>query len=822
MNCRRVLAGCMTFVASWLAAAEPGPMLRAFLGSPAADFHEIVFAERISGRDHWYGNFGNYCEDSAIPKRLGFKYEDGVWWAYGEGARLCGLDLRTGKRRVLLEDARGGIRDPQVHYDGRKILFSYRKGGEHAYHLYEINTDGSGLRQLTAGPDDDFEPTYLPDGGIMFCSSRCKRVVPCWRTRVAVLYRCEADGSGVRAISSNGEQENTPWMLPDGRVLYMRWEYVDRNQLAFHHLWTVNPDGTGVMVYFGNENPGGVIIDAKPIPGSGKVVASFSPGHGVAEHMGRIVAIDPSAGPDEAKSVQPIGPEKRLFRDPYPLSTEWFLVADHAGIYLMDARGKTELIHAPAAGSKLGLHEPCPLRPHAREAVIPSRVDVTQATGRLVLEDIYEGRNMAGVRRGEIKKLLVLEQLPKPVNFSGGQEPLTIGGTFLLERVLGTVPVEADGSAAMELPALRSLMFVALDEHDRSVKRMQSFVTLQPGETTSCVGCHDSRTRAPHSRPPAMAVNRPPSRIEPIAGVPDVFDFPRDIQPILDRHCVQCHQPERREGGVELTGDRTPLYSVSYWALVKRGLFADGRNAYGNRPPRSVGSGGSPLLGLMDGSHHGARVSAREQTMVRLWIESGATYPGTYAALGCGMYPVQFPAEVVTRRCGSCHVETVKPYPGMKKLPHFRFGPKPAQPLIGDASEITFIRRMAYYKYGEAGPHQSLCNLSRPDASLLLRAPLARETGGLGLCRGPVFRDTGDPDYRALRDAIVDAAGRLATGRRFDMAGFQPNEHYVREMQRYGVLPKTVAAAQAIDFYATDQAYWRSFWHQPTTKRKGN
>jgi len=158
----------------------------------------------------------------------------------------------------------------------------------------------------------------------------------------------------------------------------------------------------------------------------------------------------------------------------------------------------------------------------------------------------------------------------------------------------------------------------------------------------------------------------------------------------------------------------------------------------------------------------------------------------------------------------------------MKKLPHFRFGPKPAQPLIGDASEITFIRRMAYYKYGEAGPHQSLCNLSRPDASLLLRAPLARETGGLGLCRGPVFRDTSNPDYRALRDAIVDAAGRLATGKRFDMAGFQPNEHYVREMQRYGVLPKTLTAAQTIDSYATDQAYWRSFWHQPTTKRKDN
>ena len=196
-------AGWTGAVPRAVSARAKDPMLQAFLADPAADFDEIVFAERISGRDHWYGNFGNYCDDDATARRLGFKFEDGVWWAYGEGARLCRLNLRTGRMAVLLDDPRGGIRDPQVHYDGRKILFSYRRGGEHAHHLCEIGIDGKGLRQLTDGPDDDIEPTYLPDGGILFCSGRCRRYVPCWRTRVAILYRCEGDGSGVRALASN-------------------------------------------------------------------------------------------------------------------------------------------------------------------------------------------------------------------------------------------------------------------------------------------------------------------------------------------------------------------------------------------------------------------------------------------------------------------------------------------------------------------------------------------------------------------------------------------------------------------------------------------
>lgn len=769
---------------------QPGPLLSNMLAGPLAEQDEIVFAERVAGRDHWYVTFGYYSCHQGPGSKLGFgEHPDGkVIRGYGDGGRLCRLNLRTGQLNVILDDPQGGVRDPQLSYDGAKILFAYRRGGVPTYHLYEINIDGSGLKQLTDGPDDDIEPTYLPDGGIMFCSSRCRRFVNCWYTRVATLYRCNADGSNVRMISSNNDHDNTPWVLPDGRILYMRWEYVDRSQVHFHHLWTVNPDGSNVMVYYGNEFGGVAMLDAKPIPNSHQVVASFSPGHGMPEHMGHVTIVDPNAGPDVLTVTRRISKDGQLYRDPYAVSEQCFLVVNRKGIHVMDGEGNTELVYqsSPEAGG-LECHEPRLLVARPREPVIPSRVDLTSTTGQLVVADTTHGRNMEGVQAGEIKKFLVLEQLPEPVHFSGGMEPISIGGTFTLARILGTVPVEADGSAFMELPALRSLFLVALDANDMAVKRMQSFVTLQPGERTSCVGCHEQRSKAAVPRPDLIALARAPSQIEPIRDVPDVLDFPRDIQPILDRHCVSCHDADRREGGVDLSGDHTASYSISYWTITRLGLVADGRNqAYGNRKPRSIGSSASRLMTLIDGSHHDARVSDLERKTIRLWIESSATYPGTYASLGCGMYPVHYPHALLQERCGSCH----------------------AEPSNNDKQQGTILR------FGKTTNLEPLTNLDHPEKSLIVRAPLAKEAGGLGLCAERVFAGADDPLYRELLAAIGATAERLRVEKRFDMPGFRPNEHYIREMQRFGILPSELTPDDPIDPYATDQEYWRSFWHR--------
>jgi len=244
---------------------------------------------------------------------------------------------------------------------------------------------------------------------------------------------------------------------------------------------------------------------------------------------------------------------------------------------------------------------------------------------------------------------------------------------------------------------------------------------------------------------------------------------------------------------------------VSYWTFHKKGLFMDGRNAYGNRPPRSVGSGASSILRKLDGSHNDVKVSGHEQKMVRLWIDSGATYPGTYASLGCGMYPVQFPEDIIERRCGKCHSGSPPKTPDAKKGKYYQFGTGPAQTLSTNVHDITSIRRMAYYKMGEAGPHQSLCNLTRPDMSLLVRAPLAKEAGGLGLCRKAVFKEKDDPDYKQLVAAIAEASGRLEEGKRFDMAGFVPAKHYIREMKRFSILPPDLSLEAKIDIYRSEE-----------------
>ena len=784
---------CLSLIIGWLAAGtserqaaaadakKPGPLLSRMLSGPLAGSEEIVFATRISGRDHWYVNFGYYsCDSGPGPERSFGKYPDGESLrGYGEGGRLCRLNLKTGEMKLLIDDPLGGVRDPQMHYSGKKIVFSYRKGESATYHLYEINIDGTGLKQLTDGPDDDIEPTYLPNGDIMFCSSRCKRFVNCWYSRVATLHLCDGNGKNVRMISSNNDHDNTPWMLNDGRILYMRWEYVDRSQVHFHHLWTVNPDGTNQMVYYGNEFGGVAMLDAKSIPGTQKVVASFSPGHGRFEHMGHVTIVDPGAGPDIKTVTRQISKGHPIYRDPYAVTEDCFLVSTPKGIVVMDGNGDTEMVYSlPEQDRKMECHEPRLLRARPREPVVESALNLKKPTGQLVLADIYRGRNMEGITPGEIKKLLVLEQLPEPVHFSGGMEPISIGGTFTMARVLGTVPVEPDGSAYMELPALRSTFFVALDENDLSVKRMQSFVTVQPGESTSCVGCHEQRSDAPPPTDRLMALQHSPHPITPIADIPQVFDFPRDIQPILDKHCVECHNPDRREARIDLCGDHTPRYTNSYWTITLRGLVADGRNQpYSNRAPRTIGSSASKLMKLIDSHHEGVQLSAHERTMVRLWIDTSATYPGTYAALGSGMYYAPVSSGIMKKRCESCH--------NGKRL--FKM---------------------------EHNQKQFTCNLDRPEKSLILRAPLAKEAGGLGICKD-VFKSTKDADYQAILKAVNAGAQQLAAGKRFDMPGFRPNKYYIREMKRFGVLPRDLGPDDPINVYETDQKYWELFWYRP-------
>ena len=788
---------------------------------------EIVFAVRgLCSDGHYYANFGHWSSDP-----------DKMMYAEG-GSQLCKLNLRTRKVTVLLDDPEGGVRDPRVHYDGGKLLFSFRKGGAKYHHLYEINPDGTGLKQLTSGPWDDLEPAYLPDGGIIFVSTRGRRFVPCYHTQVSLLHRMDADGSDIRLLSANNVDDHRPAVLPDGRVIYTRWDYVDRAPQKFHSLWTMNPDGTDQMVLFGNTvSPTGnffVMIDALPIPGSDKIATIFSPGHGFRENAGHLMSLDPKAGPDDWTAPTRISPERNLgttgwargeegFRDPYPLSEDCFLVAENESLFLLDRQGSLQEIYR---ADDL-IHDPRVIRPRPRERVLPSRTLSGESAGRFVLANVYDGRNMEGVRRGEIKKLLVMEDLPKPVSYYSLAGAISMDGTHTLHRVLGTIPVEPDGSASFEVPPLRGLFFVALDENDLAVKRMQSYTMVMPGETQGCVGCHEHRAEPPNpigsSR--LMALKRSASPIKPVPGVPDVFDYPRDIQPVWNRHCIECHSAEKPEGRVVLTGDYNEWFTQSYYALFAYNQISDTRryDEDGNHPPRVFGTAASPLMNKIDGSHHDAKLTPQEHDLVRLWIESGATFAGTYAAYNrtdsavagalCNTTKVAIGKPVgpiVEKRCLSCHG-------GVDNLGQ-RVEKKRVHPLYTTSEGNAWRDRVNLPRHC-----WNLYNLSHPEKSMILLAPLPEEAGGYGWCQAEdgkpvaVFRNDQDPDFQAILRAVREAKVRQQKVGRFDMPGFRPNEHYVRWMKRFGILPASFNPAKdSLDPYETDQAYWRSLWHQPT------
>ena len=699
---------------------------------------DIVF-QRNPGRDpsqHYYANFGYACTSQ------------NEWLHGADGARLCRLDPNTGELTVLLDDPEGGIRDPQVSYDGQKILFSYRKGGTHHYNLYEIDADGTGLRQITSGDWDDVEPCYLPDGGIAFCSSRCKRYVLCWLAPVAVLFRCNADGTGMRMLSSGSVTENTPSVLPDGRILYTRWEYVNRDAVSFHHLWTMNPDGTEQQVYYGNQTPGEVFIDAQPIPQTRDVVFIDSGYHGSHEHAGQVMVVSQSGGPNATATLKCISAEwQGAFAIPIRSRPHVFLVAHGNKILLLDDAGKTtELYTGPQM-----VHEPRPLQPRPREPAAPSRVDLSANTATLFVADVYQGRNMQGVKRGDdqetarARRPAQAGQLPR----RGHHAASAHGGTWTLKRILGTVPVAEDGSAYFEVPPLRSLYLALLDADDRSVKQMRSFVTLQPGEQRGCIGCHETRTQPPPSQGTLAALRRAPSRIEPIAGVPEILDFPRDIQPILDRHCVTCHNADKRDGGVVLTGDRGPTYSLAYYNLILHRQikdsagygWADTQNVsgrpIGNDAPNTTYSSASPLMDKIGGQHHDVKLSDAERTLVRLWIDTAAQYAGTYAAYGTGQigawwrnnepiremadpWPTTAPArDAVERRCAGCHG---------RMLPRFVTDQVP----VDEYGDLEGWQRPT-----SRFSRHTVFNLTRPEKSLALMAPLAREAGGYAVGAPP-------------------------------------------------------------------------------------
>jgi hypothetical protein len=549
-----------------------------------------------------------------------FAYTEGQSDAQNEahfipGATLCLLEMERlyGKVRVLLDDPKGALRDPAVSFDGQRILFAWKKSlQQDDYHLYEMDVVSGRVRQLTFGLGfADYEPAYLPNGDLIFSSTRCVQTVDCWWTEVSNLYTCDGNGRGLRRLGFDQVHAIFPTVTDDGRVLYTRWDYNDRGQIFPQPLFQMNPDGTGQTEFYGNNSwfPT-TIAHARGIPGSQKVLAILC-GHHTTQ-AGKLAVLDPARGRQENSGVQLVAPVREtraervdaygqggdLFQYPFPLSGTEFLVGyapfgwenqernprrkgdAHFGIYWIDIDGHRELL---ASDPRFPCQQPVPLAARPQPTVRPSAVDYRKTTGTYYVQDVYAGPGLAGVPRGTVKKLraVALEFRPAGVgnNGSGGpgggaliSTPIAIGhGSWDVKVVLGDATVHPDGSAFFTVPARTPLYFQALDEQGRAVQTMRSWSTLQPGENQSCVGCHEHKNTAPPAslHGPTLALRAGAQTLEPFYGPPRGFSFQKEIQPILDQHCISCHddrgkrlKPERL-ASLQTRGsdpDRRPVF----------------------------------------------------------------------------------------------------------------------------------------------------------------------------------------------------------------------------------------------------------------------
>ena len=288
-------------------------------------------------------------------------------------------------------------------------------------------------------------------------------------------------------------------MLQNGQILYTRWEYVDRSQVHYHHLWTMNVDGTRQQVFFGNKEPNDVYIDAKAIPDSDDVVTIVSPGHGITDHRGRVAVLTPKLGPDDLSAFTFLT-RANDYTDPWAFSENLFMASRYAALVLLNRDGFEQAVYTlpeEERAQEYRICEPRPIMARPKEKITAELPPTDETTGTLILSNIYHGRRMQDVPKGSIKELLVLETLPEPIHYSGGMDMISSGGTFTLERILGTVPVTPEGAAAIKLPANRSIFFIALDHEGRLVKRMHSFTSVMPGEKTPCIGCHENELTLP-------------------------------------------------------------------------------------------------------------------------------------------------------------------------------------------------------------------------------------------------------------------------------------------------------------------------------------
>nr|CAX69026.1 hypothetical protein, TolB-like family [uncultured bacterium] len=707
--------------------------------------------------------------------------------ALGPG-HVHGMDLWFGGDRVVFGYARAKSREPVEGWLNRAKSYELRRTVE-PIHIYEMNLKNGALRQLTRGEWSDLDPTYAPNGDIVFVSERCGTSLQCNEydkdETSCNLYVMKPDGSGIRRLSANKDGDYLPHTLDDGTIAYTRWEYHERSWAFIQSIWTIRPDGTMADAVFKQHfvNPW-ALEETRSIPGSRKLVAVAAGHHTLP--VGPLVVVDTGVGVNTTSGMSILTPGVKppeggmdgvpvagggvldgggCYATPWALSEKFFLAAYNYGkqtdptgygLYLVDAFGNRELIWRDPA---ISCFMPIPRRARPTPPVLPDRTDPARPYATCAVTNV--GYGASGIAPGQIGYIRIAEPIGWPYdNQHGGQrygEDHRYGGkgaenknllSWTPIRVLGDVPVAADGSAHFAVPADTAVYFQLLDENRMELRRMRSFISFQRGEQRACVGCHETRALAPPGGPgqalaaPAMVPEPPPWG----SGRP--VSFLRDIQPIFDLRCVNCHGGLKPAGGLAFSGglithDREVAgYGANraYETIMEKGLVAISAVRAQDAsitPPLAYGSLKSSLVAVLSRAPHNERVrlSAEEWRRLTTWIDANAPYHDAFVN---------------------------------KREPVAAYDLALDQALAGKLGAIH-ARRCTGCHAADAVTRLDWIDLYQPGHTLFLEAPLARAAGGVGRCGKDVYKNADDPDYRAVWELVRDAVAKAWARPRRDL-----------------------------------------------------
>ena len=758
-------------------AASGLPMVREVLA--AADMMDKMWDQTISE-----------LPDLLFLQRQTYGYDSVLFVGAGRKQGSIRVFEPKSKRLRTLFDAPCPTHVINLSWDGKTVFIG--GGGQ----IHSIGIDGKGLRRLQSGQS----PVEMPDGRIVFFdnemgNSPCKGGGP-----RQLLFICDPDGKNRKAVSANLTTDTSPSVMNDGRILFTRWDYgVNKNVFNRHALWLQNPDGTAMDLFFGN-----TVIDPRSmgrprqIPGRPEVLSVFGPHHAhltglvgmvwngrgkeAADGMGfRRVTVDSASVGDR--------PPVWAYQDIQPLNEQLFLVSyggrpdRKVGLYLLDRSGNKKLIIDTAGRD--GVHSAQVFGARPKPPVIPTRSktpnwvsgvdlfaqmlkdpDWTQKA-TMMMHDVYQGIEPE-VARGRAKYLAVMEQVIQSSPRGGS---MGVGTIWYANRCVGLVPIEADGSAHFEVPALRSLYFHVLDKEGKMLMTQGSDFHAMPGESRACIGCHEQRKGSgapPTLRRAALAARKAPVRPKmPEWGTKGIIEYEAVVQPVLDKYCIKCHKGPNPKGNLNLTGDRTTVYNMSYMELTDRMLvhFQPGTGSTHAQPtndcdeqaPLSRGTLLSKVTEhIQDPKHSKKTIPFEDQLRIFLWIDSNVPFYGHCKQKSPTILHDKARGELAgihKRRCGSCHGND---------------NPDTKSGLNMHHSTVHAGGRPGQWGVAPSGMRVRHLNLSNPAHSAAAQAPLAKTAGGWGLCQAKsgkaVFASTKDPDYIRMLAALKQVQHRVYPG----------------------------------------------------------